>query len=78
MSEKNNAEMIMPRKYTLAYAITLAINEEPGITTNEIAKTIGEAPNLVSATLKNLLTNGKITRKKEGASYRYYSPYARL
>jgi len=62
-------------KLSLANAVLLAVKEEPGITSSDIAKTIAEPINLVSGTLKYLLKTNKISRKKEGPVYKYYAPF---
>ncbi len=58
---------------TLAYAVLLAVQEEPGITLAEIAKTIDEPINLVSGTLKYLINKEKLERKKNNSVYKYYA-----
>ena len=58
---------------TLAYAVLLAVQEEPGITLADIAKNIDEPINLVSGTLKYLINKEKLTREKEESVYKYYA-----
>ncbi|MBU50808.1 MAG: hypothetical protein CL920_19170 [Deltaproteobacteria bacterium] len=69
---KTKGEQSM-KEGTLAYAVLLAVQEEPGITLAEIAKTIDEPINLVSGTLKYLINKEKLERKKNNSVYKYYA-----